>query len=206
MKLWLAGVGGVACALGTAGCVSKQGEGAFSTGTIVLNKGVPLRTEHNMVLRIRKEDQGHPHNYAVVFGPYPAGSGPVEGMYINTVPTWQTSGGYTFALGWWPAIKTPRVSAAASGTTLIAWTDGTTDRIFMLSPSRRSTRVTVETLTTPPQTVIIDREGYVEATQVGTSITLSGVKSLPAATATGDPVRQFLDYVLGIADTAGVTE
>lgn len=194
------------CALGLSGCGSiRFGPGAAADGRLVLNRGVPLRTEHNMVVHIRGRDGGHEHDYAVLFGPYPPGPGASgEGMYVNSAPTWQSSGGYTYAIGWWPVIKTQRILAASEGTTIVVQIDAAFDRVFLLNPSR-STRLNIQTLASPPTNGVLAGEAYIQVTgPVGGALTLTGPTPIP--TDPSDPIRQFLDYVLRAATTADLVD
>ncbi len=192
------------CALATLAACRSRPAGAVADGTLILNKGVPLRTEHNMVVHIRGQDAGHTHDYTVLFGAYPPGAGAYgEGKYVTSAPTWHTSGGYTYAIGWWPMIQTPRVMAASEGTIVVIWLDAAFDRVFLLEPAR-STRLNLTTIEPVPDMAVLERESYIEATgPIGGPIDLTGPTPIPTSSA--DPIRQFLDYVLGIVAAADLS-
>lgn len=190
------GLVAILCAAALAGCQTAR-PGAVSDGTLVLNRDVPLRTEHNLLVRIQGQGQ-HPNgdkrwcDYKVLFGPYPPGGGNFgEGHYINTEPTWVSAAGYTYAIGWWPPIRTRRLAAVSTSTEYIAQTDPNFDRIFLLSGGSA-----LDIATIPPSgtsTVLSAPNTYMEATgPIGGPYVVTGPLPIPAV----GPIRDFVDYVL----------
>jgi hypothetical protein len=177
----------------------------------VLNRTVPLETEHNRVVHVSGKAGRRTYRYDVLFGPYPPGQGAKgRGAFVTSEPTWQTWQGYTYAVGWWPIVKTNRVKAVTKGTTIVVQVGTTFDRVFLLKPARGS-KVDVEAMLTviqpsAPSPVTMTLEGYVQATDATGGISLSTYQPLPPRPPPGTPdeIWGFLNYVMANVDASGV--
>lgn len=206
----------------TAGCAAPRvcRPGTIATGEVVLNTGVPVETEHNVVIRTSKlvkgaGPRGEPrhYRYSVLLGPNPppprskppppgTSWGIGRGWITNSAPTWHVDVGYTYAMGWWPVIATKRVRALTEGTTLIVQVLSDEDRLFLIDP-KPDTRVRVELRSDPTEFRVLtydENARYIEARD-----TLGGVElGDPTAIPNDEETQAFLKHVLGAAATAGL--
>jgi hypothetical protein len=199
VRCGLVAIAGAVVALGGCTMTPYGGEGAVATGTVILNKSVPLETEHNQVIHIRKKVRDTEHDFKVLFGPYPPGERNVgRGQFVNPDPQWHTIGGFSVAWGWWPILVTNRVRAITEGTTVIVQAGESFDRVFLIDP-QTNTNVRVEDAGNSGNFKNMTTQAYIQADGSAGSITLSDPTAIP----TSGEICEFVKYVLELAGQAG---
>ncbi len=147
------------------------------------------------------------YDYKVLFGPYPPGKGKEgSGQFEQSDPTWHVTEGYVFAWGWWPLIMTNIVIASSSSTVIVVEVNpGGFDRVYLLHPEG-DTSVMVRDKDFPPTgpgVILSGGSVYVQANPEGGNVTYTEVRPIP--TTAGDPVCEFIKYVIDQAQAAGYT-
>ncbi len=196
----ISGVIGLVLWAAAAGCqMTSYGKGAVAPGTLVLNRHVPIETEHNQLVHVRKEVKDTDYDFRVLFGPYPPGERATgKGQFNNPDPEWFTYQGYSFAWGWWPVLTTARVKAITEGTTVVVQVGPSFDRVFLVNPGR-DTSVRVEDAGNPNNFRTLTSESYVQASGSAGSITFTEPAPIPAS----GEICEFIAYVIELAQSAG---
>lgn len=155
---------------------------------VIISPNKEVTTTSDMVIQVFSATAKGTHDYSVMFGPWPSGTG--SGMVLNPEPVWQVHTGYAYFWGIWPSGRSRRVSTAAQAATHIVYIQSDqVDRVIYLSPTPPITAPHEVTVTLAPgraaapghpTELTMTAASYVEATDgPGGTVILSGPHQLP---------------------------